>query len=128
MKLIAAAAFAMLAVTGSTTALAQGRPGGSIPSQFHGRWAENQAACRTQHFTTVITIDRRGWSSFEEGGRVTRVGQVRNGTHYFRLDNYAGANETSGSLAMRRVGPRIVMTFQDDGARPNHHTMIRCRR
>jgi hypothetical protein len=103
------------------------RPGASIPAQFHGRWAENQRACRPQHFTSVITINARGWSSFEQGGRVARVGQVRRGTHHFRLNNYAGAAETKGSLAMRREGPRIVMTFQDDNEQPVHHTLIRCR-
>lgn len=66
-----------LLLAGATAAHAQpsGRP--SIPGQFHGRWAENQRACNARAFTTVITIDRRGWSSFEEGGEVTRVGQVR---------------------------------------------------
>jgi hypothetical protein len=75
----------------------------------------------------VITINRTGWSSFEEGGEVSRVGQVRRGTHYFRLNNRAGANESTGSLAMRREGPRIVMTFDDDEAQPVHYNLIRCR-
>ena len=123
------AAVAMLSAVEATAVQAQpgSRPQPSIPAQFHGRWAENQPACTTEHFTTVITINRQGWSSFEEGGRVTRVGQVRRGTHYFRLSNYVGADETAGSLAMRRDGPRVVMTFQDDGAQPVHYTLIRCR-
>ena len=126
---LAIAAFAMLHLAGAAAVHAQpgNRAGGSIPAQFHGRWAENQRACRAQHFTSVITIDQDGWSSFEEGGRVSRVGQVRRGTHYFRLNNYAGAEETKGSLALRRDGPRIVMTFHDDKAKPVHYTMIRCR-
>jgi hypothetical protein len=126
------AALSMLLVSGAagaTGALAQpaGRPGASIPAQFHGRWAENQRACRPQHFTSVITIDARGWSSFEEGGQVTRTGQVRRGTHYFRVDNHASAEETTGSLALRREGPRLIMTFDDDSAPPVHYTLIRCR-
>lgn len=126
----AIAAFAVLTVAGSGLAEAQPgrRSGASIPGQFHGRWAQNQAACRTQHFTTVITIDRRGWSSFEEGGRVTRVGQVRRGTHYFRVANFAGADETAGSIAMRRQGARLIMTFDEDNGDPVHYTLIRCRR
>lgn len=126
---LAVAALAIFAAAAPSAA--HGQPGSSsrasIPAQFHGRWAENQAACATEHFTTVITIDRRGWSSFEEGGRVIRTGQVRRRTHYFRLNNYAGAEETQGSLAMRREGARIVMTFHDDNAQPVHHRMIRCR-
>jgi hypothetical protein len=123
------AALALLAAVAPGTAQGQSgsRSRASIPAQFHGKWAENQAACKTQHFTTVITINGRGWSSFEEGGRVLRAGQVRRGTHYFRLENFAGADETQGSLAMRREGPRLVMTFQDDNAQPTHYTMIRCR-
>ena len=100
---------------------------GSIPAHFHGRWARNQRACGRQHLTTVITIQEDGWSSFEEGGRVSRAGQVRRGTHYFRLSNYAGATESQGSLAMRREGPRIIMTFQDDGAQPVNYSLTRCR-
>ena len=119
---------ALLQVAGATAAPAQSsRAGGSIPAQFHGRWAKDQRACREPHFTTVITINRTGWSSFEEGGEVSRVGQVRRGTHYFRLNNRAGANESTGSLAMRREGPRIVMTFDDDEAQPVHYNLIRCR-
>lgn len=122
------AALALFATVAPSAVHAQSRAGAgaSIPAQFHGRWAENRAACRTEHFTTVITIDRKGWSSFEEGGRVARVGQVRRGTHYFRVNNFAGAEETQGSLAMRREGARLVMTFQDDNAKPVHYTMIRC--
>jgi hypothetical protein len=74
----------------------------------------------------VITITSRGWSSFEEGGEVTRVGQVRRGTHYFRLHNYAGGEETDGSVAMRRVGPRLVVTFNDDSGPPVHYNLLRC--
>jgi hypothetical protein len=127
---ITVVALALLTVAGSGIAQAQpgGRSGGSIPAQFHGRWAQNQAACRTEHFTTVITINRRGWSSFEEGGHVTRVGQVRRGTHHFRVANFAGANETMGSIAMRREGARLIMSFDDDNDAPVHYTLIRCRR
>ena len=116
-----------LLLAGATAAHAQpsGRP--SIPGQFHGRWAENQRACNARAFTTVITIDRRGWSSFEEGGEVTRVGQVRRGTHHFRLHNHAGGEETDGSLALRRDGPRLVATFDDDSGAPVHYNLLRCR-
>lgn len=99
----------------------------SIPAQFHGRWAETQRACGARAFTTVITINRHGWSSFEEGGDVTRVGQIRLGTHYFRVHNFAGGEETDGSLAMRREGPRLVMTFDDDSGPPVHYNLLRCR-
>jgi hypothetical protein len=121
--------FALVQLAAATAADAQpgSRSGASIPAQFHGRWAKDQRACREPHFTTVITINRSGWSSFEEGGEVSRVGQVRRGTHYFRLNNYAGADETTGSLATRREGPRIVMTFDDDQAQPVHYNLIRCR-
>jgi|GEM_PF-4688214 len=126
---LAIAALAMVHMAAATAVQAQ--PGSSseasIPAQFHGRWAETQRACRPQHFTSVITIDRRGWSSFEQGGRIVRAGQVRRGTHYFRVKNYAGGDETSGSLALRRDGARIVMTFKDDNDRPVHHSLVRCR-
>jgi hypothetical protein len=123
------ALLAMLSATGAIAVEAQpgNRSGASIPVHFHGRWAENQRACRPRHFTTAITIDRGGWSSFEEGGRVTRVGQIRRGTHYFRMRNYAGADESTGSLALRRYGRSIVVTFQDDNEKPVHRTLIRCR-
>ena len=118
-----------LLLAGATAAHAQPRTSGSlaIPEQFHGRWAENQRACARPAFTTVITINRRGWSSFEEGGEVTGVGQVRRGTHYFRLHNFAGAEETNGSVAMRREGPRLVVTFDDDDGPPVHYNLQRCR-
>jgi hypothetical protein len=125
---LAIAAFALVPIAATAVHGQPGsRSGALIPALFHGRWAENQRACGTPHFTTVITINGRGWSSFEEGGHVTRVGQVRRGTHYFRLNNHAGAEETTGSLAMRRDGARIVMTFHDDNAQPVHYTLIRCR-
>ena len=122
-------ALAALAIAGAAPAHAQpaARSGASIPSQFHGRWAQNQRACRTEHFTTVITINARGWSSFEEGGELTRVGQVRSGTHHFRMANRAGANETNGSMAVRRQGPRLILSFDDDNDVPVHYTLIRCR-
>lgn len=122
-------ALAVLQISGATAAYAQPArsSGASIPAQFHGRWAANQRLCKAEHFTTVITIDSHGWSSFEEGGEVTRVGQVRRGTHYFRLNNRAGANETTGSLAMRREGARIIMSFDDDNDRPVHYNLVRCR-
>lgn len=123
----AAVATLCAAMPASAQAQAEVRPGVSIPSQFHGRWAQNQAACRTEHFTTVITITRTGWSSFEEGGNVIRRGQVRRGTHYFRVANFAGANETEGSIAMRRQGSSLVMSFHDDAGAPTHYTLIRCR-
>lgn len=124
---IVASAMLNLSAAGTAQAQPASRPGVSIPSQFHGRWAQNQAACRPTHFTTVITITRDGWSSFEEGGNLTRVGQVRRGTHYFRVANFAGANETEGSIAMRRAGAGLVISFDDDEGDPVHHTLIRCR-
>jgi len=126
---VANKALVALLLAGAAAAHAQPRASGSlsIPAQFHGRWAENHRACAATAFTTVITITRRGWSSFEEGGEVTRVGQVRRGTHYFRLHNYAGGEETDGSVAMRREGPRLVVTFDDDGGPPVHYNLLRCR-
>lgn len=128
MKLAIAAAALLIAATGqSGIAAAQHGPGGSKPAQFHGRWAETMRACRPTHFTTAVTIARSGWSSFEEGGEVTRVGQVRGTTHYFRVLNQSGADETGGSLALRRVGPRLAITFQNEGEQPTHSILIRCR-
>lgn len=126
---IAITAIVMLHAAGATAAYGQpaGRSVASIPAQFHGRWAKDQRACRPKHFTDIIAIDDDGWSGFEAGGEVTRVGQVRRGTHYFRLNNRAGEEKTTGSLAMRRDGSRIVMTFDDDNAQPVHYTLIRCR-
>lgn len=126
-KMILTVAVAASAFGAVGTAAAQ--PGrGSIPAQFHGRWAETPRACRgPEHTETIITVNRRGWSSFEEGGRVTRVGQVRRMTHHFRVHNWAGANETNGSLALRRQGQRLVMTFHEDRGQPVHYTMVRCR-
>jgi hypothetical protein len=124
---MAAFAFVLASAPFPSDAQPGSRSGSSIPVQFHGRWADNQRACRPQHFTAVITIDRRGWLSFEQGGRVIRVGQVRRGTHYFRMRNYAGGNESTGFLALRREGRRIVVTLQDDDEEPVHRTLIRCR-
>jgi hypothetical protein len=128
MKIVSAAAALILAAAGfAGSAAAQHGPGGSIPAQFHGRWAENRRACRPTHFTTVITITRTGWSSFEEGGDVQRPGRMRAGTFHVDLLNYAGGNETGGSLALRRAGPRLIATFQDDGAQAARRVLIRCR-
>jgi hypothetical protein len=123
------AALAMLHPSGATAVASQpgGRPAASIPARFHGRWAENQRACRPRHFTSVITIDGRGWSSFEEGGRVISVGQVRRGTHYFRLNNWAGEERIPASLALRRAGPLLIVTLDADNAKPVHHRLMRCR-
>jgi hypothetical protein len=128
MKIALTVAAMLSSVTSHTAAAAQRGPGGTIPAQFHGRWAENARACRPTHFTTAITIDRTGWSSFEESGEVTRVGQVRGTTHHFRVANTAGADQSAGSLALRRVGPRLAITFHDDGQRPTNAILIRCRR
>jgi hypothetical protein len=126
----AIAACAILSVAGAASAHAQpGRSGGSIPAHFHGRWAETPRACRGQeNVETIITVNARGWSSFEEGGRVTRVGQVRRGTHYFRVHNHSGAEETMGSIALRRQGARLIMTFDEDNGPPVTYDLVRCRR
>ena len=128
MKIALIVATMLTSVTSPAAAAAQHGPGGSIPPQFHGRWAENAHACVPTHFTTAITIDRTGWSSFEESGEVTRVGQVRGTTHHFRVANTAGADQMNGSLALRRVGLRLAITFRDDGQRPTNAILIRCRR
>lgn len=130
MKSLLASAFviASLAVQTGSAAAQHMEPRGAIPAQFQGRWAASQRACRgPENVATIITISRRGWSSFEDGGELQRVGQVRSGTHYFRMLNVSGDTETGGSLALRRSGARLIMTFRDDGYPPNHHNMIRCR-
>ena len=128
MKTALAAAVLLTAAIGHPVpAAAQHGPGRGIPAQFHGRWAENVRACVPTHFTTAITITRDGWSSFEEGGEVTRVGQVRGTTHYFRMSNSANGETTTGSLALRRIGPRLGITFHDDTDQPVHAVLIRCR-
>lgn len=126
--LIAAALIAAAAVSTTGTAAAQGNLRASIPAQFRGRWAENQRACRgPEHSQTIITVDRGGWSSFEEGGRVTRVGPVRGATHNFRVHNFAGPSETDGAMALRRNGNRLTMTFNVQGGAPTRHDLVRCR-
>ena len=127
---LAYAAFALLLLSDAVAVRAQppGRSGASIPPQFHGRWAENENVCGAGLLSTAVTIDGRGWSSFEEAGEVVRVGQVREGTHYFRVNNHGRPGESTGSLAMRRDGGRILMTFHDDAeAHPVHYRLIRCR-
>jgi Ni/Co efflux regulator RcnB len=126
---LAIVAFALFQIPMATAVQAQSdsRQTASIPPQFHGRWATDGRACRPRHFTRAIKIDSRGWSSFEEGGRVIRAGQVRRGTHYFRVANWAGGEKIPGVLAVRRAGPLLVMTLDPDNAKPVHHRLIRCR-
>ena len=96
---LAIVAFVLFQIPMATTVQAQSdsRPTATIPPQFHGRWATEGRACRPRHFTSAIKIDSRGWSSFEEGGRVIRAGQVRRGTHYFRVANWAGGRKFQAS-------------------------------
>jgi len=69
MKLVIAALAMVAAMAPNAVQGQAGSPSrASIPAQFHGRWAENQAACATEHFLDVITINQRGWASFEQGG------------------------------------------------------------
>ena len=115
-------------LAGGTAAIpAAAQSGASIPSQFHGRWAPNAAACRDAGPSTqVVTINARGWSSFEEGARVLRRGQVRNTTHYFATEVFAGADEHSGSLALRRSGAALAFSETVQG-QTTHKSLVRCR-
>jgi hypothetical protein len=129
MKIAALAlAFSTVVILPVGPAAATQRGSASIPPQFHGRWGASPRACRgPEHQEIIITLNRRGWSSWEEGGAVTRVGQVRGDTHYFRVHDASGAEEADGTMALRRVGNRLTMSIHEDGHTPSHYDYVLCR-
>lgn len=103
-----------------------GRVNASIPELFHGRWAPSARACRDSGPSTqVVTIDSRGWRSFEEGAAVTRRGQVLRDVHYFQATSFSGADELPGSLALSVRGDRLSLSDTVNG-RTTHRSLVRC--
>jgi len=106
-------------------ALAQPRVA-SIPAQFHGDWAPSARACRDRGPSTqVVTISGRGWTSFEEGARVTRYTQIRRGVHWFRIVSYGGADENPGTLALRR-DRNILALSETVAGQTRNQRLVRC--
>lgn len=102
----------------------------AIPLAYQGRWTNRPADCHRPPSieTNIITISARGWSAWEEGGTVIRVGQTRGTTRYFLMRNYAGPSESEGSVALRLQGGRLYMSFNEPDGTPANYVMSRCPR
>jgi hypothetical protein len=99
-----------------------------IPSQFHGKWAPSARACRGSAATeNIIEINGSGYSAFEDTTEAHRAGQVRNGTHYFRVTNRSLPEvETPGTLALRLTSRGLAMSSIVRSGTV-HWSMVRCR-
>jgi hypothetical protein len=123
---------AVLVAVSPVMASAQSRPAAAgrsvIPSQFHGKWAPSARACRGSPATeNIIDINGSGYSGFEETTEAHRAGQVRNGTHYFRVTNHTLPEvETPGTLALR-LTPRGLAMSSIVRTGTVHWSMVRCR-
>jgi hypothetical protein len=120
------------APAGPTTAADQGKElrttAGEISRQFRGRWAPTAAACQVDGADTqVVEVSSIGWTSFEEGSRITANGRVRRGTTYYQVRSFAAEERSRpGSLALRLIGSRLAMSETVAG-RSVHRDLVRCR-
>ena len=127
MRILSPLLVTLAVATAAQPTLAQPSLGAFIPRQFHGHWAPSPRACHDRGPSTqVVTIDRRGWTSFEEGARVTRYTQMLRGVHHFRIISFGGADETPGTLALRLERGRLAMTETVRG-RSTNKSLVRCR-
>jgi hypothetical protein len=100
---------------------------GSIPAIYRGRWAPSLAACQVNGLRTrAVEITARGWTSFEEGSRVSAPGNMVRGTLYFRIFSFVSDSESQrGTLALRLAGHRLAMSETVAG-RSIHRDLVRC--
>ena len=124
-----AIALGLTAMLMTSTGVAQPRrtTAASIPSQYHGRWATTTAGCADHTIaSTAVTIDRRGWAGWEEGAHVTSELRSPRGGHRFRVRNFAGAEEWTGTLALHVARRRLTMAHTSRGQTVTHR-YVRCR-
>jgi hypothetical protein len=75
----------------------------------------------------VVEVSSIGWTSFEEGSRITANGRVRRGTTYYQVRSFAAEGRSRpGSLALRLIGSRLAMSETVAG-RSVHRDFVRCR-
>ncbi len=103
-------------------------PAAQISRQFRGRWAPNAAACRVEGpATKVVEITGIGWTSFEEGSRVTAAGRAVRKTSYYQVRSFVAEGKgRPARLALRLVGSRLAMSETVSG-RSVHRNLERCR-
>jgi hypothetical protein len=74
-----------------------------------------------------VYVSSIGWTSFEEGSRVTAPGTTGRGTIYFQVKSFAEDGESRpGSLELRLVGAHLRMTETVAG-RSIHRNLVRCK-
>jgi hypothetical protein len=100
----------------------------SIPAAYRGRWASSASACRVKGLqTTAVVITDTGWTSFEDGSRITAPGKVLRGTLYHEVASFGSGGESKrGTLAVRLAGNRLAMSETVSG-RTVHRHLMRCR-
>jgi hypothetical protein len=106
----------------------QSSAGGAIPAKYHGRWAPSLHACRVDGpRTQAVEITARGWTSFEDGSRISAPGKVLRGTLYHEVASFGSGSESKrGTLALRLAGNRLAMSETVSG-RTVHRHLMRCR-
>jgi hypothetical protein len=74
-----------------------------------------------------VVVTATGWTSFEEGSRVSAPGKVVRGTLYHEVSSFVsdGASRR-GTLALRLAGNRLFMSETVAG-RSVHRHLTRCR-
>jgi hypothetical protein len=114
----------------STAAGVADRPAaqGSIPTSYRGRWAPSARACGVDGpQTQAVEITARGWTSFEDGSRISAPGKVLRGTLYHEVASFGSGGESKrGTLALRLAGNRLAMSETVSG-RTVHRHLMRCR-
>jgi hypothetical protein len=106
----------------------QQRPASAlIAAPYRGRWATSFAACRVEGPNTqAVEISSIGWTSFEDGSRVSAPGKWRRGTTYFQVQSFVAEGESRpGTLALRLEGPRLAMSETVAG-RSVHRRLLKC--
>jgi hypothetical protein len=106
----------------------QSTAGGAIPAAYRGRWAPSARACRVDGpQTQAVEITAKGWTSFEDGSRISAPGKVLRGTLYHEVASFGSGGESKrGTLALRLAGNRLAMSETVSG-RTVHRHLMRCR-
>jgi hypothetical protein len=92
----------------------------SIPSQYHGIWAERASDCDDRSPTTsLIEIGDTGWTGWEESARVVSAAPASAPAHgggdSYRVTFQQGSEEQSGAMTLRPEGEELVIVEQGSG-------------
>jgi hypothetical protein len=100
----------------------------TVPALYRGRWAPSARACRVAGLhTQAIEVTATGWTSFEDGSRVSAPGKVVRGTLYHEVSSFgSGGKSRRGTLALRLAGDHLAMSETVSG-RTVHRHLIKCR-